>query len=286
LRGFDAHGFGSSLANKAVGFHIMITSTSNTTSTNAAADFNLTQPATNLSSAGSTDPFGQQLATAIEQHRDTTGNTQIAQSQVSDGRQVTAAVSQPSAVPVIGTSLMDFHGFGTGTVATSKATAAAASGDNAAAIATAATTTPATGPTIATVPADVVDKSKMTPDDAYWAEQPPAVQALRGMAPEDVGQAAMALAKQGYTIDVPIMVWQWDPLTTMVERQNYGYTWVPSGLGTPVTLPPGLSFPGLASYDPNSPPPGSIKVTTDFARGTNMQDMYIDAATIQASFAD
>ncbi len=147
-------------------------------------------------------------------------------------------------------------------------------------------TTPAiyTPPAATTTPA-TIDKSKMTPDDAYWAEQPPAVQALRNMGDADVGPAAMKLAQEGYQIDVPIMVWHWDPLTTMIERQNYGYTWVPSALQSPVQLPPGLSFPGLPSYDANNPPTGSIKVTTDFAAGTNMQDPFIDPATITASLS-
>ncbi len=147
-------------------------------------------------------------------------------------------------------------------------------------------TTPAiyTPPAATTTPA-TIDKSKMTPDDAYWAEQPPAVQALRNMGDADVGPAAMKLAQEGYQIDVPIMVWHWDPLTTMIERQNYGYTWVPSALQSPVQLPPGLSFPGLPSYDANNPPAGSIKVTTDFAAGTNMQDPFIDPATITASLS-
>jgi hypothetical protein len=127
--------------------------------------------------------------------------------------------------------------------------------------------------------------SNMTPDQAYWAQQPPAVQALQNMDPADRVAAAETLAKQGYTIDVPIMAWGWDPLTTMVERQNYGYTWVPSGLQSPVPLPPGLSFPGLPSYDPNNPPAGSIQVSTAFAAGTNMQDVFIDPATIAASIA-
>lgn len=129
-----------------------------------------------------------------------------------------------------------------------------------------------------------VDKSKESPEDAYWAEQPEPVQALRDMPDSDKQAAAVKLAQQGYTIDVPIMVWGWDPLTTMIERQNYGYTWVPSALGSPVEVPPGLSFPGLPSYDGSNPPAGSIKVSTDFAKGTNLQNNFIDQATIESSF--
>jgi hypothetical protein len=280
----------------------MITSTNSATAGNSSTDFTLALPTSGASTSGSTDPFAQQLTSAIEQYLNQSGNgaasgidIKIAQSQVSAGRQFTVTVTEPgtsgaSETPattstsasastpatggtqlVTGISLMDAKPRSASEIeAATAATTAAASN---------------TASTVSTTAAPVIDKSKMTPDDAYWAEQPAAVQALRNMAPEDVGQAAAALAKQGYTIDVPIMVWQWDPLTVMVERQNYGYTWVPSGLGTPVTLPPGLSFPGLTPYDPNNPPPGSIKVTTDFAKGTNMQDMFIDPATIQESFS-
>jgi len=115
----------------------------------------------------------------------------------------------------------------------------------------------------------------MTPDEAYWAEQPPAIQALQNMPADQRGAAAEALAAQGYSIDVPIMVWGWDPLTTMVERQNYGYTWVPSGDQPNLPLPPGVSAPGLANYNPADAPPGSILVTTAFANGTNGQDPYV-----------
>lgn len=104
--------------------------------------------------------------------------------------------------------------------------------------------------------------------DAYWASQPAAVQALRNI-PDEGGRMAMAqdLAGQGYAIDVPIMVWGWDPLTTMMTRQECGYTWVPSG-----------NQPNIgASYDPNSPPPGSIKVTTDFAKGLEQTDPWFSS---------
>src|SRR5580692_4940003 len=100
--------------------------------------------------------------------------------------------------------------------------------------------------------------AQMTPDEAYWAEQPPAVQALQNMPTDQREAAAEGLAAQGYSIDVPIMVWGWDPLTTMVERQNYGYTWVPSGDQPNLPLPPGVSVPGLANYNAADAPPGSI----------------------------
>jgi len=69
-------------------------------------------------------------------------------------------------------------------------------------------TPPSATPPASTVPpADTpppADKSKMTPTDAYWAEQPPAVQALRYTPDDQRYPLAQDLAKQGYTIDVPI----------------------------------------------------------------------------------
>ena len=100
-----------------------------------------------------------------------------------------------------------------------------------------------------------------SPNDAYWAKQPAAVQTLRTIT--DQGQRtllATQLATQGYKIDVPIMVWGWDPSQVTSLRQSYGYTWVPSALQNPVAVAPGLTDPGMQSYDPNNPPAGSIAV--------------------------
>jgi len=98
-------------------------------------------------------------------------------------------------------------------------------------------------------------------DDAYWAKQPPAVQQLREIDDPDARKTlATQLAGQGYTIDVPIMVWGFDAGKTTALRQQYGYTWVPSALQKPIELAPGLSMPNMDPYDPNNPPPGSILV--------------------------
>jgi len=104
--------------------------------------------------------------------------------------------------------------------------------------------------------------------EAYWAAQPPEVQALRTIQDKDAREAkAQQLAAKGFTIDYPIMVWQWDPLSTMRERINDGYTWVPA-VGQPsIEVTAGATFPGLKSYDPANPPPGSILVSTAFADG-------------------
>jgi hypothetical protein len=99
-------------------------------------------------------------------------------------------------------------------------------------------------------------------DNAYWAEQPAAVQALRTMQNSGERTAlATQLANEGYSIDVPIMVWGWDPSITTSMRQSYGYTWVPSALQSGIEMAPGLPSVGTqAAYDPNNPPPGSIAV--------------------------
>jgi len=108
-----------------------------------------------------------------------------------------------------------------------------------------------------------------TPDDnpvfdaAYWAAQPPEVQALQNLS--SPATTAIALAAKGFTIDVPIMIWKWDPWKVMRLRQSYGYTWVPSALQPPIQEAPGIFEPGLTPYDPNNPPAGSIKVSTNIA---------------------
>jgi len=117
----------------------------------------------------------------------------------------------------------------------------------------------------------------VTPSDAYWAKQPPSVQALRDTPEDQRPGLAQQLAAQGYAIDVPIMVWGWDPLVTMTVRQNMGYTWVPSALQKPVGVVPGVAFPGAPGYDPNNAPPGSIQVTTDFAKDANSPDPWINS---------
>jgi hypothetical protein len=98
-------------------------------------------------------------------------------------------------------------------------------------------------------------------DNAYWAQQPAAVQPLRTMPDSERAAYAQQLASEGYKIDVPIMVWGWDPSLVTSMRQADGYTWVPSGLQNPVEMAPGLgSLGNLAAYDPKNPPPGSIAV--------------------------
>jgi len=122
--------------------------------------------------------------------------------------------------------------------------------------ATPASPTPATTSTNTTTSPD----SESAFDAAYWASQPPAVQQLQYVSPDDRTQLATQLANEGYSIDVPIMVWGWDPATTMATRQADGYTWVPSALQQPVAVAPGITYNGQ-TYNPANPPAGSITVT-------------------------
>ena len=124
-------------------------------------------------------------------------------------------------------------------------------------------------PTIASTPATASSTGSSsqtwyasTPaDDAYWAAQPAAVQQLRGIQDinerKDLGEQ---LASEGYSIDVPIMVWGWDAGKVTAARESYGYTWVPSALQQPVAAAPGITGGGITPYDPNNPPSGSIQV--------------------------
>lgn len=99
-------------------------------------------------------------------------------------------------------------------------------------------------------------------DNTYWANQPAAVQALRTLQdPSQRATLAAQLAGEGYQIDVPIMVWGWDPSIVTSMREAEGYTWVPSALQSPVEMLPGLkTMGGLTAYNPNDPPAGSIPV--------------------------
>ena len=73
-------------------------------------------------------------------------------------------------------------------------------------------------------------------------------------------QLASQLAQEGYSIDVPVMVWGWDAGITTQLRETAGYTWVPSALQANVTEAPGLNTPGFTAYNPSNPPSGSILV--------------------------
>ena len=221
----------------------MLTPTSAVSPLTGPSSFTIDSPST----APSTDAFAQQLAAALENYLGSNANASSLQvniqatgSQTSGGSQFLVTITNPNAAAPTTTSSGS-------TTPPAPATAA-----------TTATTTTVTSST--TPPA--------TEEDAYWAMQPPAVQALRNIDDETArGTLAKQLADEGYTIDVPIMVWKWDPLTTMTIRQNSGYTWVPSGDQPALPTCPNCDVPGLTPYDPNHPPAGSIIVSTAFANG-------------------
>lgn len=103
-------------------------------------------------------------------------------------------------------------------------------------------------------------------DKVYWAAQPPELRALPAV--EDYNQRvsrAGNLAAKGFTVDVPIMVYDWDPYLVMKIRQDSGFTWVPSALQPNISVAPGISQPNAVSYDPTHPPAGSIKVSINIA---------------------
>ncbi len=155
------------------------------------------------------------------------------------------ASSAAAATPTSATAAANTPVVSTAVASTASAAAAAAT-----------TPTPVSTPT-----ASSTATSDASFDNQYWSEQPPAVQQLQNM--EDQGQRtqlAEQLASEGYSIDVPIMVWGWDPATTTQLRQSYGYTWVPSGLQPPIESAPGITVPGITPYNPNDPPAGSILV--------------------------
>jgi hypothetical protein len=124
-----------------------------------------------------------------------------------------------------------------------------------------ATTNAATEETADPAVAPTTTATPLSANDAYWAKQPAAVQQLRNIG--DSGQRAIMagqLAAEGYSIDVPVMVWGWDASKTTQLRQGFGYTWVPSAMQAPVSAAPGISGGAIIPYDPAHPPAGSILV--------------------------
>jgi hypothetical protein len=107
-----------------------------------------------------------------------------------------------------------------------------------------------------------MDNTQQQFNDAYRASLAPEVRELMEMPdmtqPERDGKAARAadLAQKGFTIDVPIMVWGWDPYLVMQLRTQFGYTWVPSALQPQIAVPAGSIRVSMnpADYPPFDPP--------------------------------
>src|SRR5258708_1898296 len=114
----------------------------------------------------------------------------------------------------------------------------------------------------------IMDEKLVEFDKIYWLSQPPEVRALEINTTPDqdirMGRG-IELAIKGFKIDVPIMLWGWDPYKVMKLRMDYGYTWVPNALQPRVGAAPGLTGPGIIPYDPNNPPGGAIKVSVNLA---------------------
>jgi hypothetical protein len=111
-----------------------------------------------------------------------------------------------------------------------------------------------------------MDNNQIEFDKAYWLAQPPEIRDLPSGDNLDLRSSRAAdLAVKGFTIDVPIMVWGWDPYLVMKLRQDFGYTWVPSALQPAVTIAPGISSPGMVAYDVTHPPSGAIHVSTNIS---------------------
>src|SRR5678815_4452569 len=174
--------------------------------------------------SGSMASFTDQLAAALEGYLGQSANgshleidIQTTQSQNSGVRQFIVTVKNPENAPAQSAAPASLATSVTGAVFTP---ASAASAPVASA--------PASAPQAGT-PLDENGRTnlKRAMLDAYWATQPPAVQKLRNVS--DFGErSAMAgqLADQGYTVDLPIMVWGWDPMKTMLTRKIDGYNWV------------------------------------------------------------
>jgi hypothetical protein len=102
-------------------------------------------------------------------------------------------------------------------------------------------------------------------DDLYWNHQPPEVRKLR-LFTEQSEAMARDLAKQGFLIDVPIMVWGWRPFFTMDYRRMLGFQWCPSAL-----MEPGCGV--------GAPPAGAFKVSIDPADYPPFADVAAQAAS-------
>ncbi len=78
-------------------------------------------------------------------------------------------------------------------------------------------------------------------DAAYWASKSPAINKGRdlefdGTAESERWKYYAQLGAIGELVDVPIMIWGWDPYRVMVLRESFGYKFVPSSSGYPMKV--------------------------------------------------
>jgi hypothetical protein len=99
-------------------------------------------------------------------------------------------------------------------------------------------------------------------DEIYKASRDPRIVALSQII--DVGQKesiASDLNDAGLIIDRPIDIWGWDPVFTMVYRQQLGYPWVPNAFQPSLVNP--FKLGSGPSTDMSKQWPRSITVSTD-----------------------
>lgn len=93
-------------------------------------------------------------------------------------------------------------------------------------------------------------------NEIYQASKAPAVRALFKLpSGAERDELAQTLAQSGYTLDVPIDVWNWDAVTTMATRAQLGFSWVPSALQAPLN----------GAIGSGAVPAGAIKVSVNAA---------------------
>lgn len=115
----------------------------------------------------------------------------------------------------------------TTTTPATETTTPSASTSNATSAATGSSGTSSTGSSSSsgsTTPEWQIEDSTawMDAEKQYWADQPAAVQQLEYTPLADRASLANTLQGEGYNIDVPIMVWGWDPIKTEEIYRAYG----------------------------------------------------------------
>lgn len=99
--------------------------------------------------------------------------------------------------------------------------------------------------------------------DIFWLYFPMEVRALRDMEPKERFPYAMDLLSKGFIVASDVMVFEVDPVTHINLCYNQGYRWS-EAMGEPgIPVAPGVSMPGMPSYDPLKPPLRSYPISLD-----------------------